>query len=166
MNKFKIIKINISIFALIMAASLLFISNKAYAVIGQHYNSMVTQYGAPKSLALNKAISSKDLQNYQTKGIAVSSLSSWTFQINGFKMIALFNASNVCYEMKTYSNRTLPNPKDLIGSLANTKPILIHRSFLISAEYQYGTGANAIIYRTFGLPGDLSAVAYSPSLKP
>jgi len=163
MNKFKIIKINISIFALIMVISLLFISNKAYAVIGQSYNSMVSSYGTPKPLALNKAVNSNDLQNYQTKGITVS---SYTFQVNGFKMIALFNASNVCYEMKTYSNRTLPNPKDLIGSLADTKPILIHRSFLISAAYQYGTGANAIIYRTFGLPGDLSAAAYSPSLKP
>jgi len=171
MNKFKIfkilktLKINIFIFALIIIASLLFlfISNKAYAVIGQSFNSMVNSYGTPKPLPLNKAVSSKNLQRYQTKGITVS---SWKFQVNGFKMIALFNASNVCYGMKTYNNRSLPNPKYLIGQLANVKPIVLNRVWLRSITLQYGTGANAVIYKTFGLPGDLSAVAYSPSLKP
>ncbi|MHB1664957.1 MAG: hypothetical protein ACYCT7_06820 [bacterium] len=170
MNKLKIIqilKIDIlhltNLTMLVIAISSLFVANKAYAVVGQSYNSMVSSYGEPKPLALNKAVSSNNLQRYQAKGISVS---SYKFQVNGFKMITLFNSSNVCYEMKTYNNRSLPDPKDLIGNLAGIKPVVLNRVWLRSITFQYGTGTNAVIYKTFGLPGDLSAEAYSPSLKP
>jgi hypothetical protein len=157
MNKFKIIKINVSIFALIMIVSLLFISNKAYAVIGQSYNSMVAQYGQPESIPLNRALINWTLKRYKAKGITVS---AYTFQINGYKMTALFNASNVCYEMST-SGRIPPDLKDLIGSLANTKPV----GARVGARY--GTGANAVIVTITGGGSTLWQVrAYSPSLRP
>ncbi|MHB8232716.1 MAG: hypothetical protein ACYDDB_07440 [bacterium] len=165
MNKLKIKEIKVFISIMIIAAvmSLTVIAGRAYAVIGQSYNSMVSEYGRPESLPLNKAVNLKKLQRYQTEGVSVS---SYKFTINGFKMITLFNSSNICYEIKTYHNRALPDPKDLIGSLAGSEPAVLNRIPFRSITLRYGSGANAVIYRTFGLPGDLSAVAYSPALRP
>ncbi|MHB1679532.1 MAG: hypothetical protein ACYCTB_03350 [bacterium] len=166
-NKLKILQIRkihiINLIMIAIAISSLFTANKVYAVVGQSYNSMVSSYGEPKPLALNKAVSSKNLQRYQDNGVSVA---SYKFQVNGFKMITLFNSSKVCYEMKTYNNRSLPDPKDLIGNLVSIKPVVLNRVWLRSITLQYGTGPGAVIYKTSGLPGDLSAEAYSPSLKP
>jgi hypothetical protein len=141
----------------------LFQADRAYAVIGQSYNSMVGKYGQPEPMPLNTAVGFGNLQRYQASGISVS---AYRFQVSGFKMITLFNPGGVCYEMKTFNNRLLPNPKDLIGSLAGTKPVVLNRIPLRAITLQYGTGLNAVIYETFGPPSDLSAVAYSPALKP
>ncbi len=137
---------------------------KTYAAVGWTYKETVSEYGQPQTVPLNKAISRKNLQKYQANGITVS---SYKFQINNFKIIALFNADNICYEMKTFNNRTLPSLKDLVGSaLAATQPVVLKRVWLRSTTLQYGSGSNAVIYRSFGPPGDLSVKVYSPALKP
>lgn len=164
MNKFKIIataflSLSLCSYFAVKAVKV----NKAYAVVGESYASMVGKYGQPESVPLNRAVSSKNLQRYQAGGISVA---GYKFQVNGFKMTALFNKNNICYEMKTYNNRSLPDPKYLIGSLARTKPVVLSRIPFRAIILQYGTGANAVIYKTFGFPGDLSAISYSPALKP
>ncbi|MHB1660788.1 MAG: hypothetical protein ACYCSQ_02355 [bacterium] len=136
----------------------------SYAAVGQSYNSMVNSYGQPVSVPLSKAVSRKNLQKYETKGVSVS---SYKFIIRGFKMIAMFNSNNVCYEMKTYGNRTLPPVKYLVGpALASVKPAVLKRVWLRSIILEYGSGSSAVIYESYGMPGDLSAKVYSPSLKP
>ena len=118
----------------------------------------------PQAVPLNKAISQKNFQKYEAKGIVVS---SYKFQIKDLSIIALFNANDICYEMKTFNNRMLPPLKDLIGStLAATKPVVLKKVWLRSITLQYGSGSSTAIYESFGLPGDLSVKVYSPTLKP
>ncbi len=152
--------------ALLIAVFMPAFSGSSYAAVGQSYDSMVAVYGSPQSMPLNMAVSSAEMKKIQANNMA-GEIKSYVFEINSFKMIALFNASDICYEMKTYGNASLPNPADLIGSsLAETSPVVINRVWLRSVTLKYGTGADAVIYRTFGLPGDFSAIAYSPALKP
>lgn len=137
---------------------------KAFSYIGQSYNQMVADYGTPAPVPLNSAVNSSELAKYNAEGVSVS---SYEFTIDGFNMITLFNSSGICYEMKTFHNKSLPNPADLIGAvLAASQPQVLSRQWLRSATLRYGTGSGAVIYATFGFPGNLSAVAYSPSLKP
>lgn len=137
---------------------------KTYAAVGWTYNETVNKYGQPQTVPLNEAISRKNLQKYEASGITVS---SYKFQIKNFKIIALFNSNNICYEMKTFHNRTLPPLKDLVGStLAAMRPIVLKRVWLRSITLQYGSGSNAVIYKSFGPFGDISVKVYSPALKP
>jgi hypothetical protein len=156
-NNLIIVKIIFILFAIIL------VPLKAYAIVGQSLNSMVSEYGQPKSIPLYTAITHKSLEKYQSQGVNVS---SYMFTINGHKIIALFNSNNICYEMKSRNNRTLPKLSDFIGSLANTKPIVLKKKWLRSITLQYGTGNNRILYSSYGFPGDISVYVYSPSLKP
>jgi hypothetical protein len=88
MNKFKIAKINLFVLAVFLC--LLCVSGKAYAIIGQSYNSMVANYGQPTSIALDKAINSSTIQKYQAENV-INSINSYIFMINRFKIITLFN---------------------------------------------------------------------------
>ncbi len=167
LETFKSVTISISsLSCLFLAFAVIFTLSaiKTYAAVGWTYNETVNEYGQPQTVPLNEAISRKNLQKYQAKGIVVS---SYKFQIKNFKIIALFNSNNICYEMKTFNNRTLPSLKDLVGStLAATKPIVLKRVWLRSITMQYGIGSNAVIYKSFGPPGDISVKVYSPALKP
>ncbi len=110
----------------------------------------------------NYAVSSSNVSIYKKIGV-----NAYVFTVNHLKVYAVFNPSGICYEEYTMNERMLPNTSLMIGSaLAATKPKVLMVMPLRMEKYEYGTGSNAVIYTTFGLPGDLSAKAYSPSLSP
>ena len=123
---------------------------------------MTNTVNAYKKIALNYAVSQSNVSSYQKIGV-----SAYVFIINNLKIYAVFNQSRVCYKEYTVNERTLSSLKSMIGStLATTKPKVLMIAPLRMAKYEYGTGASVVIYTTFGLPGDLSVKAYSPSLSP
>ncbi len=140
--------------------SLLF-SFAAYAQVGETLSQMTQEYGSPTSTPLKSITRPSNVKAYDSKGA-----SAYIFKVNGFRVYAAFNSSGVCYKVATYNNRVLPSPALLIGSLANTKPVVLSRIPLRALTLQYGSGANMVIFKTSGLPGSLSAEAWAPSLKP
>lgn len=134
----------------------------AFGEVGQTLSQVTQAHGTPQSVALSHALPRAKAAAYEKKGVR-----AYTFQVNRFKIYAVFNASGVCYEEFTRHNRMLPKASTLIGqSLANEKPKVLMIIPLRMERYQYGTGSNAVIYETFGTPGNLSVRAYSPSLAP
>lgn len=124
MNKFKIIataflSLSLCSYFAVKAVKV----NKAYAVVGESYASMVGKYGQPESVPLNRAVSSKNLQRYQAGGISVA---GYKFQVNGFKMTALFNKNNICYELEkpVLSSTKLVNP-ELIWPISRLTLLLL-----------------------------------------
>ena len=121
-------------------------------VIGSTYDQVVARWGAP-------------VQQIQPANQAAGT-KTYLFRADGFDIYALFNRDDICFEAFTSNNRTLPDPSLFLGSLASTSPKELLRIPLRAAVWQYGTGDGAIIYETHGLPGDLSAEAYSKTLMP
>lgn len=140
---------------------LVFFAGSAFAAVGETYDQMAGRYGAPAPVSLSRAVRAKEVSRYSAAGAK-----AYLFQVSGFNVYAVFNGNNVCFKMFTRHNRTLPPPAALIGPLANTKPIVLWREPRRAIKLQYGSGGNAVIYTTFGLPGDLNAEAYSMALAP
>lgn len=140
---------------------ILLVARGALAAIGETYDQMSGKYGAPEQISLGHVVRAKDVSRYEAAGAK-----GYLFKISGFNVYAVFNENNVCFRMFTMRNRTLPNPVVLVGVLANTTPMILWREPLRALKLQYGSGDNAVIYISFGLPEDLSAEAYSEALSP
>ncbi len=146
----------------LISLAIVFNAKIVLGAVGQTLPEMTQEIGTPKGIALNYAVSQKNLVTYQKIGV-----SAYVFTVNNLKVYAVFNQSGICYKEYTMHERMLPSVSLMIGStLAATKPKLLMMIPLRMAKYQYGSGSNAVIYTTFGLPGDLSAKAYSPLLAP
>ena len=145
-----------------ISLAIVFNARIVFGAVGETLPQMTQRIGTPKGIALNYAVSQKNLITYQKIGVR-----AYVFTVNNLKIYAVFNPKGVCYKEYTMNERTLPSLSLMIGNaLAATKPKILMVIPLRMEKYQYGTGSNAVIYTTFGLPGDLSAKAYSPSLAP
>ncbi|MDA8156228.1 MAG: hypothetical protein M0Z52_07210 [Actinomycetota bacterium] len=140
---------------------ILFAAQSSFAAVGETYNQMAQRYGAPGQVSIKLVAGAKDAARYTAAGAK-----GYSFNINNLKIYALFNASNVCFKMLALHNRMLPETSVLVGPAANTAPKVLLRIPRRAIVLQYGSGANAIIYRSFGLPGNLSAEATNKSLEP
>ena len=150
------------VYFLFLSLAIIFNAKIVLGAVGQTLNQMTQEIGTPEGIALNYAVSPANVSAYQKIGV-----NAYVFTVNHLKVYAVFNPSGVCYKEYTMHERTLPSPSLMIGSaLAATKPKVLMVMPLRMAKYQYGSGSNTVIYTTFGLPGDLSAKAYSPSLAP
>ena len=136
-------------------------AHSSFAAVGETYSQMAQRYGTPSVAPLGRVVGPGKAAAYEARGAR-----SYVFEIDGFKTYAAFNANNVCFMMATFNNRTLPDASLFAGKLANTAPKELMHIPLRARTLQYGSGANAVIYRTFGFPGKLNAEAVSNALKP
>ena len=147
--------------ALLAFFLILLAAQGSFAAVGETYGQMAGRYGTGTPIGLSRVVRGAAVSRYGAAGAK-----AYLFKISGFNVYALFNGSSVCFRMVTLHNRTLPEPAALLGSLANTAPVVLWREPRRAIKLQYGSGKDAVIYMTFGLPGDLNAIAYSKALAP
>ncbi len=133
----------------------------AFGAVGKTYNQMVQKHGALAQVPLGRVAGAKEAARYRARGAR-----GYSFNAGRFKVYAIFNSNNVCFREFTLHNRTLPDETLLLGRLAGTAPKVLWRVPRRAIALQYGSGADAVILRTFGQPGDLSAEANSKALEP
>ncbi|MDA8174335.1 MAG: hypothetical protein M0018_07070 [Nitrospiraceae bacterium] len=133
----------------------------AWAAVGDTYNVMAQKYGAPARVPLKRAFAPAQAERLWNAGAK-----NYSFKIGGFTVYAAFNSSGVCFRMVALHSRTLPPASIFVGRLAGTRPKVLSRIPRRAIALQYGAGANAVIYRSFGLPGNFNVEAYSKALEP
>lgn len=133
----------------------------AWAAVGDTYAAMAQKYGRPLHVPLKRAVRPAEAEK-----LAAAGARGFKFRISDMTVYAAFNSNNVCFRMATFHNRKLPDASVFVGPLANSKPRVLSRFPRRAITLQYGGGDNAVIYRSFGLPGDYNVEAYSKALEP
>ena len=136
-------------------------AHNSFAAIGETYDQMVQRHGKPLQVEPEHVVNTGTAAKYKKEGVK-----SYVFNIDKFKIYALFNANNICFMMVTHRNIAFPNKSLFLGKLADTTPKVLVRIPRRLIKLQYGNGANAVIYESSGRPGDLNALAFSKALEP
>lgn len=118
----------------------------AFGYIGDSYDTFLKEYKHVKILSVDKNITPKAKRALEIEKY-------------GFKIYALFDEKDICYEEYTLKNKTLPSPDLFIKGASKIKPKLLFRIPLRMSVWEYDTPKYKIIYQTFGLPGYLGADA-------
>ena len=131
------------------------------AAVGETYDQMVQKHGTPEHVSFEKIEGNGKATRYEKADAKV-----YIFHLDKFKIYAEFNSSNACFKMVSLDNRTLPPLSLLVGKLANTTPKVLSAIPLRAITLQYGEGENAVIYHSWGVPGNGSVEAISRALEP
>ena len=137
------------------------LAHSSFAAVGDTYDQMVQRYGTPEHVSFEKIEGNGKATRYEKADAKV-----YLFHLDKFKIYAEFNSSNACFKLVSLDNRTLPPLSLLVGKLANTTPKVLSAIPLRAITLQYGEGENAVIYHSWGVPGDMSASAISKTLEP
>ena len=123
---------------------------------------MAARHGTPGRARFDEFEGNEKIARYEKTGAKV-----YIFHIDKFKVYAEFNSKNVCFKMVALDNKVgLPKKTLLIGKLANTTPKVLMRIPRRELVLQYGEGENAVIFKTWGVPGNLNVEAISHTLEP
>lgn len=154
-------KMEHAVFFVLSVLLMLFGPRSIFAAVGETYDSMVFTHGVPGQADISRVVKPGKVSRYKTADVK-----GYIFKIREFKVYALFNKNNICFEMFTLHNRTHPDPAMLIGHLAETTPEVLYQEPMRAIELQYGEGKNTVIYHSWGTLHDQSAEAYSEALEP
>ena len=159
-------------FTILILLSLL-AAHSAFSAVGETYDQMIQRFGTPENVRIDRIMGSRMAARYEKAGakayiFKISGFKVWNFpKTRDFKVYALFNKDNVCFQMFTRDNRYVPDPSLFVGPLANTTPKILNNGDIMSSntELQYGNGENAVIFGTSGY-GTVNGGAISPALAP
>ncbi len=118
----------------------------AFGYVGDSYNVFFKEYKNIKILSVNQKETPEAIKALE-------------IEKDGFKIYALFNKDDICYEEYSIGNKFLPPAYLFIKDAKSLKPKLIFKLPLRMAVWEYDTPSYKILYQTFGPPGNIGADA-------